>query len=250
MFSKGKTEPQQCHLSAVSEDHIPIVTAIYTCFLYNWLFKCTYIDHYSWDIFSYRIRCLSRDPLSTVLRVRVQVARCDGKASRPVSATRVMQGQPLQIFAGHWCHSVASDGKCKNAVLRSIEHFGTKARTHHVWKESGDDLSNWPQEMGLRWSTYFLQPTFKSMHLHIVGTNIWAVSWHLPWCYFMGLWLASTSTYLSTSVQIMTTTNLRTRSLNMLQHQSQSFCSEAVATGVGSKSSQLLCRGLLSAGDG
>lgn len=79
---------------------------------------------------------MSRGPLSTVFRVRVQVARCDGKASRPVSATRVMQGQPLQTFAGHWCHRVASDGKCKNAVLRFIEHFETKARTHHVLKES------------------------------------------------------------------------------------------------------------------
>lgn len=48
--------------------------------------------------------------------------------------------------------------------------------------------------------------------------------------------------------KLFTTTNLRTRSLNMLQHQSQSFCSEAVATGVGSKCLQLLW-GLLSAGD-
>lgn len=94
---------------------------------------------------------------------------------------------------------MSQGGKWWQVQKRCIEiywAFWDKSKNAPCMKGIGDDLSNWPQEMGLRWSTYFLQPIFQSMHSHMVGTNIWAVSWHLPWCYFMSLWLAGTSPYI------------------------------------------------------
>ena len=94
---------------------------------------------------------------------------------------------------------MSQGGKWWQVQKRCIEiywAFWDKSKNAPCMKGIGDDVSNWPQEMGLRWSTYFLQPIFQSMHSHMVGTNIWAVSWHLPWCYFMSLWLAGTSTYI------------------------------------------------------
>ena len=83
-------------------------------------------------------------------------------------------------IADFWRALVSEGGKWWQVQKRSIEHWAKKNKNAPCVKGVGDDLSNWPQKIGLRWSTYFLKPIFESVHLQ----RDEEVSYYIIICYY------------------------------------------------------------------